>query len=411
MANNTNSGPGRRPAARPRYRGGGGPAWLSAGYRPFFLLAGLWATAVLPLSVAALFSLLPEALIADPLRWHFHELMFGYIAAAIAGFLLTAIPNWTGRLPLQGLPLLGLVCLWVLGRLAMLAGEAIGPLAAAVLDSLVLAVLAAVVARELVAGHNRRNLPVLAILAAFLGANLAFHAVSLGLLPDEGFDRRTAIACIVFLVALFGGRVTPSFSRNWLAKREAPALPAAFGALDRAALLATLVALTVWIVAPEGPACAAAAALAAALALLRVSRWQGHRVLGEPLLWVLHLGGLWLAAGLALLSASAVSEAIPGVTAVHALTAGAMGTMTLAVMSRATLGHSGRPLRAGAGLTLAYVLVSAAAGLRITASLWDGLFLPLVWVAATAWIAAFLLYLGVCGPYLAQRRERHPATV
>ncbi len=305
-------------------------------------------------------------------------------------------PKWT--------LLLGLVCLWVLGRLAMLAGEAIGPLAAAVLDSLFLAVLAAVVARELVAGHNRRNLPVLAILAAFLGANLAFHAVPLGLLPDEGFDRRTAIACIVFLVALIGGRVTPSFTRNWLAKREAPALPAAFGALDRAALLATLVALTVWIVAPEGPACAAAAALAAALALLRVSRWQGHRVLGEPLLWVLHLGGLWLAAGLALLSASAVSEAIPGVTGVHALTAGAMGTMTLAVMSRAILGHGGHALTAGPALTCAFVLVSLAAAARIAASLAVELYLSLIILSVASWVAAFGLFLAVCGPKLVTAR-------
>ena len=162
MSSEAGSGPKRRPTARPRYRRDAKPAWLSAGYRPFFLLAGLWSIAVLPLSVAAIHgvALLPSGL--DTVRWHFHELMFGYIAAAIAGFLLTAIPNWTGRLPLQGVPLLGLVALWCAGRLAMLVAGVIGPAATAVLDLLFLAVLAALVSREIVAGRNWRNLPMLA---------------------------------------------------------------------------------------------------------------------------------------------------------------------------------------------------------------------------------------------------------
>ncbi len=303
----------------------------------------------------------------------------------------------------------GLVCLWATGRLAMLASGAIGPLAAAVLDSLFLAMLAALVARELVAGRNRRNLPMLAILAAFLGTNLAFHAVSLGLLPDDGTDRRAAIACIAVLIALIGGRVTPSFTRNWLAKRGSSALPAGFGALDKAALLTTLIALGIWIVAPEGPACATAAAIAAALTLLRLLRWQGHRVLGEPLLWVLHLGILWLAAGLALLAASALGGAIPGVTAIHALTAGAMGTMTLAVMSRAILGHGGHALRAGPGLTWAFALVSLAAAARIGASLASELYTALIYLSAGAWVAAFAIFLGVCGPKLVTARPKPQA--
>jgi uncharacterized protein involved in response to NO len=183
-------------------------------------------------------------------------------------------------------------------------------------------------------------------------------------------------------------------------------LPASFGPLDRATLLATLIALAVWVIAPEGPACAAAAALAAALTLLRLLRWQGHRVLGEPLLWVLHLGTLWLAAGLALLAASALVGAIPSVTAIHALTAGAMGTMTMAVMSRAILGHGGHELRAGPGLSWAFVLVSLAAAARISASLADDLYLSLITLSVAAWIAAFALFLLVCGPKLLTARAR-----
>ena len=404
MATEAGSGPKRRPAAKPRYRRDAGPAWLSAGYRPFFLLAGLWSIAVLPLSVAAIHGVAPLPSGLDTVRWHFHELMFGYITAAVAGFLLTAIPNWTGRLPLQGLPLLGLVGLWCAGRLAMFVAGLIGPAAAAVLDLLFLAVLGALVSREIIAGRNWRNLPMLAMLATLLGANMLFHAVSVGLLPDNGFDQRTAIACIVLLIALIGGRVTPSFTRNWLVKRGSASLPAAFGPLDRVALLATLIALLIWILAPEGLACAAAAALAAALNLLRLLRWQGQKVLREPLLWVLHLGYLWIVAGLALLSASALAEGISGVTAIHALTAGAMGTMTLGVMSRAILGHGGHELRAGPGLTSAFALVSLAAAARVAATLATALYDPLIYLSAGAWIAAFALFLLVCGPKLVTAR-------
>ncbi len=389
-----------RPAAKPRYHRDSGPIWLSAGYRPFFLLAGLWALVVLPLSVAAIRGTVALPVAVDPVRWHFHELLFGYVAAALAGFLLTAVPNWTGRLPLQGLPLLGLVGLWAAGRLAMVASGLIGLAAAAAVDLLFLAVLLAVASREIIAGRNRRNLPMLAVVATFLGTNGLFHAVSAGLLPAEGSDQRAAIACIALLIALIGGRITPSFTRNWLAKRGGPSLPSAFGPLDRVTLLATLIALLAWTVEPEGPAIAAAAAVAAALNLLRLLRWRGERVLGEPLLWVLHLGYLWIVAGMAFLAASAAGWGFPGIAAVHALTAGAMGTMTLGVMSRAILGHGGYELRAGPALTGAFTLVSLAAAARVAATLTSALYDPLIYLAAAAWMAAFALFLLVCAPKL-----------
>lgn len=393
-----------RRASSPRYRGGSGPAWLSAGYRPFFLLAGLWSLVVLPLSVAAMRGAVALPIAIDPVRWHFHELMFGYIAASLAGFLLTAVPNWTGRLPLQGRPLLGLVGLWAIGRLAMVTSGLIGVTAAAAADILFLAALLAVASREIVAGRNRRNLPMLAMLAAFLAANGLFHAVSAGLLPADGLDQRAAIADVTLLIALIGGRIAPSFTRNWLTKRGDGSLPAAFGPVDRASLLATLLALLFWILAPEGPATAIAAAVAAALGLARLMRWRGHRVAGEPLLWVLHLGHLWIVAGLALLAAGAAGWGVPQAAAVHALTAGAMGTMTLGVMSRAILGHGGHELRAGPALAAAFALMSLAAAARVAATMWDAHFDLLIYLAAGAWMAAFLLFLLTCAPKLVQAR-------
>lgn len=387
-----------RPAQKPRYRPSTGPVWLSAGYRPFFVLAALWALVVLPLSVAAMLGSVALPIAVDPVRWHFHELIYGYIAAAVAGFLLTAVPNWTGRLPLQGGPLLGLLALWLAGRLAMIAADWIGPGLAAAADLSFLAVLLAAAGREIVAGRNWRNLPLLAVVAAFLGGNGLFHAVSAGLLPADGFDQRLAIACIALLISLIGGRITPSFTRNWLAKRGGGALPAAFGVVDRAALLAILIALLLWIVDPDGLALAAVAAAAAALALVRLLRWQGYRVLGEPLLWVLHLGYLWIPIGLALIAASALGSAASGVAAVHALTVGAMGTMTLAVMSRAIFGHGGHELRAGPALTAAFALITLAAAARIAATVAALPYVELIHLSAAAWIGAFALFLLACAP-------------
>ncbi len=392
---------GRTPV--PRHRDRGGPALLTQGFRPFFLLAGLWAAAALPASFAALQGsvALPTAL---PLvSWHIHEMLFGFVSAAMAGFMLTAIPHWTGRLPLQGAPLLGLVLLWVAGRLAIAVSALIGPWAAALIDLAFLAALAAVVLREIVAGRHWRSGPVAAVVVLFLLSNALFHAEALDLAATGEFARRGAVAVVIALIALIGGRITPSFTRNWLAKRGAGRLPAGFGAFDRLCLLATVVALAGWVAAPASALAGAMAALAAALNLARLSRWCGLATLAEPLVWILHLGYLWIPLGLALLAASAWWPALPESSAVHALTTGAMGTMILAVMSRATLGHTGRALTAGPGLTAAYVLVSLAALARVASPLAGELAGALLVAATAAWTAAFVLYLCVCGPMLLTR--------
>ena len=381
----------------PRTRSFAGPAVFTQGFRPFFLLAGLWAIAALALSLGMFqgWFALPTAFGA--VDWHYHEMLFGYVAAAIAGFLLTAIPNWTGALPLQGAPLIGLVLLWIAGRVAVMASDWIGAGAAAI-DLGFLVVLGGVTAREIVAGRNWRNLPPVLAIALLLVCNALSHAAALGLVDADGVARRGGIAVVVMLITLIGGRLIPSFTRNWLVKRNAAALPASFNGFDRVALGITLAALGTWAVAPDNTVAATLVALAAAANLVRLMRWQGFATRSEPLLWVLHLGYLWIPVGLFLLAASQWWPSISSNGALHALTAGAFGTMTLAVMSRATLGHTGRALTAGPGLAAAFVLVTCAALARVLASLLDSTALPLVTIAAASWIAAFLCYLMVCGP-------------
>lgn len=383
-----------------------GPALLQEGFRPFFLAAGLWAGTALLAWLGALHGVFPLPSAFDPLTWHAHELVFGFALATVAGFLLTAIPNWTGRMPLQGLPLALLAALWAAGRAAVAASSVIGPAVAAAVDLAFTAALLAVVLREIVAGRNWRNLPMVAALGLLLAANALVHAEALGWAGTASFGNRAGVAVLVMLISLVGGRIIPSFTRNWLAKRSAARLPAPFGAPDRAALLATAAGLALWLSpAPDGLTGAVLLA-AGALALARLARWQGLRTLAEPLVWVLHLGHLWVALGLLLLGASRLWDAVPETAGLHALTAGAIGTMTLAVMTRASRGHTGRPLAADAATTATYILVTAGAALRVAAGLLPESATLLLGLAGAAWIGAFAVFVAAYARPLATPRLR-----
>src|SRR5579885_3380075 len=368
--------------AIPRYRQYEGPAVFSAGFRPFFLLGAAWAAIAVPLWLLAFAgqSDLPTQL--APAAWHVHEMVFGYGAAIVAGFLLTAIPNWTGRLPLQGRPLAALVLLWMAG------------LAAALVDLAFPLIFLAVVAREIIAGRNWRNLPMLGALALLLLGNLLVHIEALGLAKTAAAGNRLGVATLLMLISFVGGRVVPSFTRNWLARlRPETAAPATFGMVDRIALSLTGLALALWVILPDGTA-ASSAELAAALALAaRLLRWRGQATAREPLLWVLHVGYGWLALGFLLLAVNGFTSLLPPTTALHALTVGAIGTVTLAMMTRVSLGHTGRPLTAGSGTVAIYGLVTLAAFIRLLAPLGGTEYLALLSLAGAAWCGAFGLFL------------------
>jgi uncharacterized protein involved in response to NO len=388
----------------PRYKSTRWPVLFSQGFRPFFLIAGIWAPLGLLLSLALLFGFVDLPITGVAMSWHAHEMLFGFVTAAVAGFILTAVPNWTGRLPLQGAPLAVLVALWLAGRLAMAFGDAIGVATSGAIDATFLIALLAAVAREVIAGRNWRNLPVVAALSVLAAANILFHLEAGGAIDSGGAPLRLGLAVVAVLVALIGGRVVPSFTRNALAKAGEDVLPAAMGPIDALHMLATVIAMLIWAAMPEGVVPGVALVAAAVLGLVRLARWRGLKTLAEPLLWSLHLGYLWLAAALALLGAAALGEAIPVTAGIHALTAGAFGTMILAVMSRATLGHTGRPLTAGKGLAGAYLLVGFAALLRIVAALADQASDTLLILAAASWCGAFLAFLAICGPMLTRPR-------
>ena len=365
------------------------PAILHYGFRPFFFLGALHAGIAIPFWLAIYAGGWSAPGVFDGLALHVHEMLFGFLAAVMAGFVLTAVPNWTGRLPLSGLPLAGLVALWALGRVGSVLVAS--PVASALLDLAFPAVLAASVWREVIAGRNWRNVPVAAMLVVFGTGNLLQHLEAAQLLPS-GTGYRIALAAAAMMIALIGGRIVPSFSRNWLAKRG-ERLPASFGRLDKAALATAGVSVVSWVVMPQSTATGILLIAAGFLLALRLSRWRGAATIREPIVLVLHAGYLWLAVSLLLLGASVVvPETVPVAAAIHALTAGAIGTMTLAVMTRASLGHTGRAIKADSTTIAIYAAVTAGALLRVAAPLVPAAHLPLLMAGGCLWSLAFLLF-------------------
>ncbi|MEN0654183.1 MULTISPECIES: NnrS family protein [Hyphobacterium] len=383
-----------------------GPALFSFGFRPFFLGGAIWGALVVPVWIAAWVLGWSKIGGVPALAWHVHEMLFGFLGAIVAGFLLTAVPNWTGRLPVMGGPLLALAALWLAGRLAMLVG---GPvLLVAVMDASFLLVLAALLWREVITGGNFRNFPVCGLASLFALANLGFHAAI-----AFGFDWRpaqgVAIAVIAMLIGLIGGRIVPSFTRNWMAQTGRTPLPAPAGRLDMFALGALAASLVAWILWPWSAVTGLLLAAAGILHAVRLARWKGWRTGAEGLVLILHAGYVWLPLALLLMAGGILLPGlVPASAALHALTAGAMGTMTLAVMTRASLGHTGRARTADRTTTAIYALVLTAAVVRVLVPIVLPLaIVPVLAVSAVLWSAAFGLFALRYGPMLAKPRVTH----
>jgi uncharacterized protein involved in response to NO len=382
-------------AEAPPYRG---PALWSMAFRPFFLAAGAWAALAMAAWLAALAGRIEIPSAFDALAWHAHEMVFGFAAAAVGGFLLTAIPNWTGRAPLAGLPLALLVLLWLAGRCAVATSQYIGIEAAAGFDMLYLVALIGFAARELIAAGNKRNFVVVGLVTVLALANALIHLGASGIEWAGGLGLRLAILDLALLVTLIGGRIVPAFTRNWLERRGGGGLPAPADRLDRLTIAVTALTALAWSLWPERVESGTLSLLAAVAHAARLARWRGLGTLSDPLLAVLHLAYAWLAVGFGLLGAAAFVPDIPVSVALHALTAGAFGTMILAVMTRASLGHAGRPLRAGAGTVAAYVLVTLAALARLASAFAADGATSLLLLSGACWIAAYGLFVVLFAP-------------
>jgi len=378
-----------------------GPLFLKEGFRPLFIGAGAWAAISVPLWICVWSGHMTYPGAFEPAVWHVHEMIYGFVAAAVGGFMLTAIPNWTGRLPVREAPLAVLATLWLAGRIAVWFAGDIGPVVAAIIDLAYLTMLGFVVASEIIAGKNWRNTPLMAGVLLLLAGNLLFHLDIMGVADTGEIAIRLSVSVVIMLISVIGGRIVPSFTRNWFARNDGPEIASPMMPFDKLTLAVSVLAFVLWIALAETLVSGAALAFAGAMHLIRLSRWRGWQTLGEGLVTVLHVAYLWVGVGLVLLGLSAAGIGVPQTGALHVLTIGAMATMILAVMTRAVRGHTGRELTAGRITNLIYILVTAALILRFTNE-----FVPaveLVWGAAAAWTSGFVLFLAVHAPMVMRR--------
>lgn len=379
-----------------------GPALFTYGFRPFFLFGALWAGAAVALWLPMLTGRLALPTHFSPLDWHVHELVYGYVPAVIAGFLLTAVPNWTGRLPVVGGRLVALFSLWAAGRVALLIAAWIGGAMAAAIDVAFLAALAGLISREIIAGDNWRNLKVVVALGLLITGNVLFHLEVLGAISG-GYGLRLGVGTTVLLIMLIGGRIIPSFTRNWLARQPGTRLPVAFNGLDVLVMVESGLVLALWVLLPDAAITGWLAALVGFVNCSRMARWAGDRTLSEPLVLVLHVAYAFVPIGFVLL---AISVLFPNVIApsgaLHGWTAGCIGLMTLAVMTRASLGHTGQRLTATPRVQAiyAFALISALARIVAAFGFWR---MPMLDLAAMAWVLAFGGFVWVYAPLLTRR--------
>lgn len=390
----------------PRARTFHGPAILMHGFRPFFLLGALYAGLSIVLWLPQFYGELALATRFAPVDWHIHEMFFGFLAAVITGFLFTAVPNWTGRMPIVGMPLLVLALLWLAGRIAVTFSAYIDWVAVMIVDISFLTAVLVSIGIEVAAGRNWRNLIVLLPLGLFLAANIAFHLEA----QNDGISdmsRRAAMTAAIILITIIGGRIIPSFTRNWLSKQDSPGLPVPFNRFDAITIAFGIAALASWTVAPARSETGLLLGLAAILHAVRLARWSGIRTLREPMLCILHVGYIFVPLGFALLSLGIFwPDTVPPVTGTHAFGAGAIGIMTIAVMIRATLGHSGREVTAGLAAKLIFAALIVSVTARLVAAMNFDAAETVLHISAFGWLFAFVGFAICYAPALTGRSHR-----
>ncbi|MRW93531.1 NnrS family protein [Duganella sp. FT80W] len=378
----------------------GHPLWR-LGFRPFYLVAASFAALAIPLWIAQYFGwLAPVSGLGLHIgySWHIHEMVFGMAAAVVVGFLYTAGYNWTGLWTPRRGKLAALVALWLAGRIAMLVAP---PLAAAIVDWLFLPAAAWPLFRVMRQANNQRNYFLVGLLVLMALANAVFHAIALGwlaLAPSAPVE--AAILVIVMMEAAIGTRVIPMFTRNGAPGTQPLVQPK----LDRVSLGLLAASAVGWVAQAPVWLFAPIALSAAALVLLRLWRWQALRTLAVPLLWIMHLSYAWIAAGLVLLALARL-QLTTASAGFHALTVGSMAGLIMGMITRTTLGHTGRPLKAGRAERWMFVLIQLSALARVASALgYDTSHGAVLIVSAVCWAAAFLAYVMVYAPYLASAR-------
>jgi uncharacterized protein involved in response to NO len=374
---------------------------FALGFRPFFLLSGIFAIVSMTVWVLAFVGGSSFGTYYGQIDWHSHEMIFGYTVAVIAGFLLTAVRNWTGRPTVTGSYLAGIAGLWLLGRILPIFSGMVPDWLIALVDLAFLPALAIAVGVPLVRAGERRNLIFLLLLAVLWLANGLMHADLLGLIPNLARKGMfLGLDLVVLLIVIMGGRVIPFFTERALPGIVIKRRPA----VEWSAPLSVVAFMLVELVLPDSRLSGVLAALTAIVNGMRLGSWYTSRYWRVPLLWVLHLGYGWIVVGFVLKAAATFGWASPQFT-IHAFTVGGIGVLTIGMMARVSLGHTARPLRVGPAMVAAFVLLNLAAIgrglLPVFLPLW---FSQLIVASGTLWIAAFVIFTVIYAPILTQPR-------
>lgn len=384
-------------------------AFFSYGFRPFFLMGGLYAVIVIVPWIARF--VLPEGqslagLPAPTAAWHAHEMLFGYASAIIAGFFLTAVPSWTNRKPVSGKPLAVLAILWIMGRMVNWFPDQIPQVIAALIDCAFIPLLVALVIRALTAGWSKRNLIFLPVLAGLFVANLMAHLDWMGITDGTVTQgHQLALDLIISLIIILGGRVVPAFTTNYLRNHGETILPNQSDKMTQLAVLSAAAMVIANQVIPETALSGGIIALVAIINAIRLADWRGHRILGAPIVWILFLGYGFIVLGLAANAVNIFTEILPRNAADHLLTIGGIGCMTIGIMTRASLGHTGRTPHASPLMIASFVSLGVAALLRtLGPTVWPEYYPLIMAISGVLWISPFAVFSIIFWPILTRPR-------
>lgn len=386
---------------------------FSLGFRPFFLGAGVYAawSLIAWLSVYLGGVSIPH-IWDDGMVWHAHEMIYGFTAAVIGGFLLTAVPNWTKARPIRAWPLMVLFSLWLVGRLVMHCGSLLPWGIVAALDMVFLPAVGLSLLPAVIRGSSVRNYVFFVILAFMTLLNGFIHVGMQGyvLWLDAHQALRAALFLICLMITIFGGRVVPMFTRNALKVSGVDVVMRVHPLLEKASLgsVFTLVVFAL-IGQAESAWMGWLALMVGALHLFRLFGWHGHRTLRMPIVWVLHAGYGWIAFGFLAYGLALLVEPSFILVALHILTIGGIGTMTLAMMSRVSLGHTGHKLQAAKAVVAAYALLQVAVLVRIAGGLGWLDYTHAIALSGMLWSTTFALFSAVYLPILLRPRADGPA--
>ena len=377
--------------------------FFSYAFRPLFLLAGLFGTiSVIWWVFIYLWWMALPPIAMEPIAWHGHEMLFGFLVPAIGGFLLTAVGSWTSRPPLTGFPLLLLSCSWLIGRLAVTCSLYLNWYLITLSDLSFLAILIYLFGKEVFASNDQRNYKVVGFLILLLILNLSFHLEYPQKFPiPQRYSVRGAIMVVLLIAATIGGRIIPNFTRNWLIKNkpENSTMPVPFNPFDRIVMGSTAIFALIWLYDTHLKTTGIISIVLGFLHLIRLFRWQGLKTWKDPFISVLHVGYAWIALSFILLGISSLTINLVFGSGIHGFTIGGFSLLIVAVGSRAALGHTGRELKIGNTMKLAYLFIILAAVFRVLATNIIG-YREMIIISAICWVSGLTHFLFCYWPVL-----------